>query len=160
MFTVNVKIKQSNKNAYKDLLKRLQHMSSKKVAAGYPKGKLNIPHYDNGASIIDVAIWNEFGIGVPRRDFMGPATAEWQKFVAQQLELYKDDLISGKIDIETFLLQMGAEGAALISDSIVKLKEPPNSPVTIALKGGKNNPLVDSGDLSKAPTYELRNKNK
>ena len=62
-------------------------------------------------------------------------------------------------------------GAEFIRDAIVKLRTPPNAPITI--KGGwmkKNGksfkvigkkstvPLVDSGDMSKAPIYELRTK--
>lgn len=181
MFTVNIKLKESNKDAIKDLKKRLLKMSEKKVVAGFPKGKLNNPHYEGGASIIDVAIWNEYGTyNIPRRDFMGPAVKEWQQFFAQQVEQNKEEIINGTLDIEMFLLTMGEKGAELIKDSIVKLRNPPNAPITIKggwmrnkksgkpfyIKGKKrSNPLISgntetSGDLSKAPTYELRNKNK
>ena len=181
MFTVNIKVKQKNPEAFAQLKKRLQKISEKKVVAGFPKGKLNNPHYEPedgrgpGPSIIDVAIWNNFGIGVPRRDFMTPASKEWQEYFEQMLELAKDAIIDGTQDIDEFLGMMGAQGAEFISDAIIKLKTPPNAPVTIhggwirtksgkwkkiKGKGGKNNPLVDSGDLSRAPTYELRRRTK
>lgn len=180
MFTVSAKIKEKNPNAFKNLKKRILELSSKKVVAGFPKGKLNNPHYENGASIIDVAIWNEFGTyNIPRRDFMGVATKAWQQYFTEQVDLYKEDLLSGKMPIDNFLKLMGEVGAELIKDAIVKLRTPANAPITI--KGGwmrnkktgkpfyvegkkTTNPLVGggdhSGDLSKAPIYELRRKDK
>lgn len=181
MFTVSIKSKQKNPHAYEQLKKRLEKISEKKVVAGFPKGKLNNPHYEPedgkgpGPSIIDVAIWNNFGIGVPRRDFMTPASKEWKEYFDKMVELAKEALIDGTQDIDEFLNLMGSQGAEFISDAIIKLKTPPNAYVTIhggwiktksgkwkKIKGknGKNNPLVDSGDLSKAPTYELRRKEK
>lgn len=178
MFTVNIKVKQKNPGALKALQKRLEKISRKRVVAGFPKGKLNNPHYDSGASIIDVAIWNNFGVpemNIPRRNFMTPASNEWQKYFEQMAQVYGDEIINGDMNIDNFLDAMGQEGASIISDAIVKIKRPPNAPIT--LKGGwmRNKksgkpfmvegkkstiPLVDSGDLSKAPTYEIRIKNK
>ena len=165
MFSVKIKVKNKNPEAYDKLKKRLLHMSEKKVVAGFPKGKLNNPHYEGsknhaGPSIIDVAIWNEFGTNnIPRRDFMSIATKKWQEYFSLMVEQYKDEIISGKIDIDTFLNLMGEAGAEFISEAIVKLSDPPNAPATIKRKGSSN-PLVDTGDMSKAPTYELRNKEK
>ena len=157
MFTVNIKVKQKNPGALKALQKRLEQISRKRVVAGFPKGKLNNPHY--GPSIIDVAIWNNFGIGVPRRDFMTPASQEWQKYFEQMVEMSREEIINGEIDIDNFLNLMGQAGAEFISEAIVRLRRPPNSPRTIARKKSSN-PLVDSGDLSKAPVYEIRIKDK
>lgn len=164
MFTVNVKVKQKHPEAMRELKKRLEQISRKRVVAGFPKGKLNNPHYEPegdkpGPSIIDVAIWNNFGIGVPRRDFMTPASKAWQQYFEQMLEMSRSEIINGSVDIDSFLNLMGQAGAEFISDAIVKLKRPPNSPVTIARKKSSN-PLVDSGDLSKAPVHEIRIKNK
>jgi hypothetical protein len=178
MFTVNVKITEKNPGAYKALKKRLEQISRKRVVAGFPKGKLNNPHYDSGASIIDVAIWNNFGVpemNIPRRDFMNPASQEWQKYFQQMVEASSQEIANGEIDIDNFLNLMGQAGAEFISEAIVKLRRPPNAQITIDggwmrnKKSGKpfkvegkksTNPLVDSGDLSKAPTYEIRIKNK
>lgn len=164
MFTVNVKIKEKNRGVYGALKKRLEQISRKRVVAGFPKGKLNNPHYESkdgkpGPSIIDVAIWNNFGIGVPRRDFMTPASEEWQKYFDLNVQAYGEEILSGAMKIDNFLDTMGQAGARIISDTIVKLRRPPNSPRTIALKKSSN-PLFDSGDLSKAPTYEIRIKDK
>lgn len=178
MFTVDIKVKNKNPNALKEFKKHVKEISRKRVVAGFPKGKLNNPHYDSGASIIDVAIWNNFGVpemNIPRRNFMTPASNEWQKYFEQMVQVYGDEIINGDMNIDNFLDAMGQEGASIISDAIVRIKRPPNAPIT--LKGGwmrnkksgkpfkvegkkSTNPLVDSGDLSKAPTYEIRIKNK
>ena len=157
MFTVDVKTKAKNPNAMRDLKKRLKEMSSKKIAVGFPKGRLNNPHYEDGASIIDVAIWNEFGTNnIPRRDFMGIATEKWQQFIAAKVEEFKEQISDGTLDIDMFLKMIGEAGKEFISDAIVKLRTPPNAPSTIRHKKGRSNPLVDSGDMSKAATYEIR----
>ena len=179
MFTVNIKVKNKDPKAYEKLKKRLLAMSSKKVVAGFPKGKLNNPHYEGskghpGASIIDVAIWNEFGTyNIPRRDFLNPASAKWQEYFKQMVEENQEEIVTGKLKIDNFLKTMGEAGAEFIRSSIIKLDTPPNAPITIEggwmknkksgkpfkVKGKKSsNPLVDTGDLSKAPTYEIRRK--
>lgn len=160
MFTISVKTVQKNPEFLKELKKRAQEIARKKIAVGFPKGRLNAPHYEPegnepGPSIIDVAIWNNFGIGVPRRDFMTPATQKWEPFCEETVEALKEDIIAGNINIDDVLGILGQKGADLISDEIIALREPPNSPVTIARKKSSN-PLVDSGDMSKAPTYEIR----
>lgn len=160
MFTISVKTVQKNPEFLKELKKRAQAIARKKVAIGFPKGRLNAPHYEPegnepGPSIIDVAIWNNFGIGVPRRDFMTPATQKWEPFCEETVESLKEDIIAGNINIDDVLGILGQKGADLISDEIIALREPPNSPVTIERKKSSN-PLVDSGDMSKAPTYEIR----
>ena len=179
MFTVNIKVKNKDPKALEKLKKRLNQISSKKVVAGFPKGKLNAPHYEGsngrpGPSIIDVAIWNEFGTyNIPRRDFMKIASEKWNEYFKEQVEAQQDDIISGKLNIDNFLNTMGQAGAEFISDAIVKLDSPPNAPITIEggwmknkksgkpfkVKGKKStNPLVDTGDLSKAPVHEIRRK--
>lgn len=162
MFTVKIKVKEKNPEKLAALKKRMADISRHKVVAGFPKGRLNNPHYEGekgkpGPSIIDVAIWNNFGINVPRRDFMTPATKLWQKYIEQQVASFQEDIVSGAMDIQMFLNLMGQAGAEFISDAIVKLQEPPNSPVTIERKKSSN-PLVDSGDMSKAPIHEIRSR--
>ena len=160
MFTVDIKAEASDPAAIKKLQKRAKEIARKTVAVGFPKGKLNAPHYEGedgkpGPSIIDVAIWNNFGIGVPRRDFMTPATEKWKVFCNELINSMKMEILEGKISIEDVLNLAGQKGADIISEEIIKLREPPNSPATIERKKSSN-PLVDSGDMSKAPIHEIR----
>lgn len=160
MFNVSVKVENTNPKLLEQLKKRAQKLARRKVAVGFPRGRLNNPHYESehggqGPSIIDVAIQNNFGIGVPRRDFMTPATEKWQEWCAEFVDAVKAPLLEGKVNVDDVLGQMGMKGADIISEEIIALKTPPNAPETIIRKGSSN-PLVDSGDMSKAPTFELR----
>lgn len=160
MFNVSVKVENTNPNMVKDLQRKAKEIARRKVAVGFPHGRLNAPHYESkhggqGPSIIDVAIQNNFGIGVPRRDFMTPATEKWQEWCTEFVNAVKAQIIEGKVNVDDLLSQMGMKGADIISEEIIALKEPPNAPETIRRKGSSN-PLVDSGDMSKAPTFELR----
>ena len=160
MFSVNIKIKNKNKNAYAKLKKKLEEINSKYVVAGFPKGKLNNAHYSNGASIIDVAIWNQYGTNnIPRRDFMGPAAKNWNEYFKNTAEEYHEDLLSGQMSYDDFLNLMGQRGAEFVSEAIVKLKTPPNAESTIKRKKSSN-PLIDTGDMSKAPIHEIRRNSK
>lgn len=168
MFEAKVETK-FKKDINAEIKKNLQDLANKKVVCGFPKGKLNAPHYQfrhgrglkenpNPPSIIDVAIWNNYGIGVPRRDFMTPSSKRWAELCKEKVAEAGDDLLLGKINVKSFLLKLGGDGAEIIKEEIAKLDTPPNAPLTIALKGSEN-PLVDSGDMLNATTYELREKN-
>ena len=159
MFTV--KTRMSDPEYFEKLKKNIKKLREKKVVAGFPKGKLNAPHYENSdkadkPSIIDVAIWNNFGIGVPRRDFMTPSSKRWNEKIQEYVDELGTDLVDGKIDADKFLDFIGQIGAEIISDEIIKLDTPPNAPETIARKKSSN-PLVDTGDMARAPRWEIRN---
>lgn len=158
MFTV--KTKMSDPEYFEKIKRNIRKLKEKKVVAGFPKGKLNAPHYETedgkNPSIIDVAIWNNFGIGVPRRDFMTPASKRWNEEIQKYVAEFGDDLPDGKLDADKFLDFIGQIGAEIISDEIIKLDTPPNSPETIARKKSSN-PLVDTGDMARAPRWEIRN---
>lgn len=160
MFTIDIKADVKNPDAIKKLQKRAKEIARKTVAVGFPKGKLNAPHYEGehgkpGPSIIDVAIWNNFGIGVPKRDFMTPSTRKWKEFCTELINSMKMEILEGKINIDDVLNLAGQKGADIISEEIIKLRTPPNSPYTIEKKKSSN-PLVDTGDMSKAPMHEIR----
>lgn len=162
----SIKTKQTNPNYTYNLKTTLKKLSGKKVVVGFPKGKLNAPHYEyehgrgmsrskKKPSIIDVAIWNNFGIGVPRRDFMTPAAKKWQDFIQETFSAIQKAIEKGQIDEKKFFEMIGLKGADIVSQEIIDLSTPPNSPETIRLKGSSN-PLVDTGDLAKSPIYEIR----
>lgn len=165
MFSVSASVTEKNPNALKKFFEKVKKVSEKGVVAGFPMGQLNTPHYEPekpdepGPSIIDVAIWNNFGIGVPQRDFMTPASKKWQKFFNESLDKLRQELEKEEVDIDKFLNLMGQKGADIISQEIIALRTPPNSPVTIARKGSSN-PLVDSGDMARSTTWQIRKRDR
>ena len=94
-------------------------------------------------------------IVIPRRDFMGPggrAAAEKAKPIA---EAAVKAINKGNVDINSVLNQMGAVGAAEISNAIITLSDPPNAPST-ARKKKSSNPLVDTGLMAQSVTWIVR----
>ena len=106
-----------------------------------------------------MAVKNNFGIGVPRREFMAEAAKQWQKIWNEKFEMVQDGMVRGHMNVEKFLDTMGIKGASIISNTIRDWTTPPNSAFTIAMKGD-NNPLEDSGDMRRAPRHEIREANK
>lgn len=155
MLSISVSTTETKTNLLKQVLDRAMGFTEKGVAAGFPRGRLNAPHYDNKESIIDVAIKNNYGLGVPQRDFMTPSSKKWMKFFRESLDKVSDGITKGNIDPEKFLSAMGQKGSDIISQEIIALDTPPNSPATIARKGSSN-PLVDTGDMARSTTWELR----
>ena len=63
--------------------------------------------------------------------------------------------IAGGMDESQALSRAGIMFKNAIQKEITNLKEPPNSPYTIAKKGSSN-PLIDSGDMRKSVKWKLR----
>lgn len=163
MLYVSAVTTQTKPNAFKNLLDAAKGLTTKGVVAGFPRGYLNTPHYQNGSnagpSIIDVAIWNNYGTNnIPRRDFMTPASKKWRKFFSESLDAVRRDMLDNKIDPDKFLKAMGQKGSDLISKEIIALDTPPNAKATIKAKGSSN-PLVDTGDMARSTTWQIRKAN-
>ena len=166
MLSISARTTETNPNLIQRIMEKASGMVEKGVVAGFPRGKLNTPHYESngkgkqGPSIVDVAIANNYGIGVPRRDFMTPSAKRWNKFFKESLAKVQKELLANKINPNKFLKAMGQKGADIISQEIISLSTPPNSPATIAKKKSSN-PLVDTGDMARSTTWQIReNKNK
>ena len=98
-----------------------------------------------GAQVANVAAILEFG--APK------ASIPERPFFRQSIAIMEDGLphfLSGIIDPLTMEVgdreanEVGAWAADIIQDRIVELKDPPNSELTIELKGSSN-PLIDEG---------------
>ena len=78
---ISIKLNRKNPGGLKGFSKRLEALAGKEVAVGFPRGGsgLGNPHYKNGASILLVAVANNYGLGVPRRAFMELAAEKIRK---------------------------------------------------------------------------------
>lgn len=63
-------------------------------------------------------------------------------------------LLRGETGLRTVLSKLGIKAQGDIQAEITSLSNPPNSPVTIALKGSSN-PLIDSGEMRGAVTWKV-----
>lgn len=148
---VSVKIKQKNPGWLDAFKSRLLKQCKQEVAVGYPKGEqeLGAPWYDSGASILQVAVYNNFGTeNIPARPFMANAAPKLQEM---WLKLQKDAqpaINAGKLTEEEVMKTAALQGETIVRQAIDALKAPPNSPETIARKKSSK-PLIDSGDMRK-----------
>lgn len=133
------------------------------AAVGFPKGSQGVgnPHYDTGASILEVAIWNNYGTeAIPRRAFMDLASAQMQPKFKQMM---KDDIKrinAGELELKTVLKAAAAMGQTEVQKAIVDGEWAENSPDTIKRKGKDKGPLTDSGDMASSASNVVRARTK
>ena len=111
--------------------------------------------YDDGTQVANVAGIQEFGApeaGIPERPFFRQSVAIMNDDLPKVLAKIVDPKTMEVGDREAN--DVGAWAADILQQRIVDLKEPPNSPATIALKGS-DNPLVDTGHMRQAVTWEV-----
>lgn len=155
MFTIGVKRKVVG-SVYADLGKSLR--GPKQVKVGFPAGEAD---QDN----INKAVWNEFGTRggasgggwrgpIPERPFMRNAVRENRGKYRDALRSSAAKILTGKTQLRTVLSKLGILAQGDVQAEITSLQSPPNSPVTIKLKGSSN-PLIDDGEMRGAVTYKV-----
>jgi hypothetical protein len=137
-------------------LNRYKRAAGKEIAVGFPKGKGQA--YPDGETVIEAAAKNCFGIGVPKRDFMGEAqdaihqaTKPIMKRIAQAVNEDKAKAVNALTDAA------GMVAADQIKKTIRDGAWVPNSPTTVARKGSSK-PLIDTGHMIQSVTYVVREK--
>lgn len=149
---MTVRVNQKNSKAIEKACREMVKLATKEVAVGFPLGQAQA--YPDGTSVVSVASSHVYGLGVPKRDFMGFAkdeiTNKTAPIIVKALKSEnKDSLYEAA----------GLTAQAAIQNAIVALDEPPNSPKTIARKGSAN-PLIDTGHMVQSVTYVVREKTK
>jgi HK97 gp10 family phage protein len=155
MFTIGVKRKVVG-SVYANLGQSL--VGPKQVKVGFPAGEAD---QDN----IQKAIWNEFGTRggasgggwggpIPERPFMRNAVRDNKSKYRNALRTSAAKILTGQTGLKTVLSKLGILGQGDIQAEITALMSPPNSPVTVALKGSSK-PLIDSGEMRGAVTYKV-----
>lgn len=129
-----------------------------KVKVGFPAGKAD-------GSNIQKAVWNEFGTRggasgggwggpVPERPFMRNAIRSNRGKYKDAMKTSAAKILRGDTGLRIVLAKLGVVAQGDIQSEITSLSSPPNSPVTIALKGSSN-PLIDSGEMRQAVTWKI-----
>ncbi|MCO5085150.1 MAG: hypothetical protein M9939_26645 [Mesorhizobium sp.] len=135
----------------------------KKVKVGYPGSA--------GGDVVMKAFYNEFGTKgsgkgfktprgggfggpIPERPFMRLAMKKGQPEFRRVAIGAAKEIIAGRLDMRGALAKLGTEGVEQVKDSISDLSSPPNSPVTVAIKGS-NKPLIDTSDMRNRTQWEI-----
>ena len=146
-------IKHSNPNFAKQIYERFGKMGKKEVAVGFPAGKAQA--YPDGTEVAFVAACHVYGLGVPRRDFMGLALDG----IREKAMPIMHKVVQAKTENEAkaLLNAAGLVAQKEIQKAIVDLEDPPLAPETIERKGS-DNPLIDTGHMLQSVTYIVRDK--
>ena len=129
-----------------------------KVKVGFPKSKAS-------ASNIEKAVWNEFGTRggasgggwggpIPERPFMRNAMRDNRGKYKDGMATAARKILTGDATMANTLSKLGIMAQGDIQGEITSLSSPPNSPVTIKLKGSSN-PLIDTGEMRGAVTWQV-----
>ena len=115
--------------------------------------------YDGGKSVAEVARYNEFGLGVPKRPFMRPAVFEHKADLTNTLHKRYRQALRDNQDTMIVLENFGKDVAGLIREQIANTYEPPNAPSTIKRKGA-NTPLRDTRLMLNSVRYQAEERAK
>lgn len=140
--------------------KAVKHLATgpKRVKVGFPKGEAD------GGNIAK-AVWNEFGTRggasgggwggpIPERPFMRNALRANRGKYQDAMRSSAVKILRGSTSLTVVMSKLGIVAQGDIQAEITSLSSPPNSPVTIALKGSSN-PLIDTGEMRGAVTYKV-----
>lgn len=112
----------------------------------------------DGQSIVEYAIYNEFGTSrIPARPFMRQTV---EKNKAQWLATLEEALRRNPADAEGAMYILGETMRADIANEIEHGSFRPNSPKTVTAKARKgkvdpDHPLIDTGQMLQAVAYEV-----
>lgn len=125
-----------------------------KVNVGFPTGKV-------GGDIVDRAIWNHYGTRgggwggpIPARPFLLNAIRSNRKKYLAALRKSAKKIIHGETSLNIVMNKLGILASEDVKSEITNLKTPPNSSVTIEMKGSSN-PLIDTGEMRSSVTWEV-----
>lgn len=130
----------------------------KQVKVGFPAG-------ESDGDVLARAIWNHYGTRggasgggwggpIPARPFLTNAMRDNRLKYRAAMRTSAAKILTGQVAIKTTFEKLGAVAAGDVQKSITALNTPPNSPVTVALKGSSN-PLIDSGEMRGAVTWKV-----
>ncbi len=179
MASFTVKVKQTNPDMLKKISKRmgknlpvLEVGFPKELTGGIvypsvrdPKNPRSFVKSESPPRVIDVAATNEFGSTsqkIPPRPFMKLSEKPAKKLMQRETKKLARKMVekSAPPNLPTKFMQlMGPKLANIFKDTITKLREPPNSPITVATKGS-DNPLIDTGLMRQTLTYLVTKKNR
>jgi len=163
--TAKIKIKDIDKG-FSKIVGELNANKNSRIKVGVQSNEKSKQFNNLGAivdgpdSLAEVAAKNEFGDGnIPSRPFMRNT---FDKNIAEVKSIFDSEyskILANKSSFDLSLKKIGVYYVSLIQKEITDLREPENSPVTIARKskGGviKDNPLISTGQLRNSIKYVI-----
>jgi len=153
----------------KKLKKELEKLQKMEVVIGFTEGgsgygksheSVNADDYEDGTSVVDVAMWNEFGTAtIPPRPFMRQSIDNSEDKIIKMGQAQLQGIIKGSQTAEGALQAIGALQVGFAQNEIREGGFVPNAPSTIAKKKDPDSrPLIDSGHMRQSVHYVVREK--
>lgn len=111
-----------------------------------------------GVSIVDYAVYNEFGTkNIPSRPFMSTTADQNRDEVQKFAGALVGKIIDGKLSVDIALKNLGEWYQKKLQMTIRNAKSwaAPNAPATVARKGSSS-PLIDTGRMVQSVRYEVK----
>lgn len=128
------------------------------VKVGFIKG---VADEDN----INKAVWNEFGTRggasgggwggpIPERPFLRNAMRDNAHGYTTIMGQQAAKIVRGEQTLDGAMNRLGVRAEEDVKDEITSLSSPPNSPVTIEMKGS-DNPLINTAEMRNSVRYKV-----
>jgi hypothetical protein len=145
------------------LSKRALELYESFLAVGFPKAV----QYDNGATVPEVAYWNEYGTsrGIPARPFLRPAIYNNVKTIREMMKKSLAAFLEKKINMAQTWGLIGQVCVKNIREQIDNTRTPPNAFSTTIKKTSKSkpkknvygplysHPLIDTAKMKQSVSY-------
>lgn len=164
MVRPKVEVKDNGKADREKLYQKFMGFESAFVSIGVHEGA---GEYDDGTSVLEVALFNEFGTrSIPERSFLRSTIDENESLINTWREELLRKIIDEDWSVEKALEAIGFRIQTLIQNKIKSNVPPPNSPATIKRKQalgvlgkevfeGRTSTLIESGLLLRSITYQV-----
>lgn len=106
-------------------------------------------------SRLEFMYWLATEVHIPERAFIRGGFDTNVNKIGKRAETLLKTVIAGQNSLDVFWDAMGEYIVGLIRRYMTSLKDPSNSPITVSAKGGKSNPLINTGRLRDAITYKV-----
>lgn len=117
------------------------------------KGELYLVR-NKGSTGLEFMYWLATQVTIPERAFIRGGFDENEKKFSTKAQRLLKKVILGQLDLTSFFNFMGDYIVSELQRYMTNLSDPPNSDATVAAKG-RSSPLIDTGRLRNAITYQI-----
>jgi hypothetical protein len=147
-------------HGYQKLFRRLAEPAGN-VTVGVHEDRGGVPHGDSDLSIVDIWTIHEFGApgaGIPERSFIRGWFDERKEENEAALRKIALAVLDGRVaSVSQGLDRFGVLCTGGVQKRIAVGIDPPNAPLTVALKGSSK-PLIDTGQLRSSIAHKVEKK--
>lgn len=138
-------------HGYKKRVKSIRKMGDPEVTVGIHEAEGGAQN--GSATILDIAVWNEFGTSrIPPRSFIRAWFDENKSEVESMWKSAMRAVAKGKLSKQNALDQFGLYCVGQIQARMAAGVPPPNADSTVRRKGSST-PLIDTGQLRSSVTH-------